>query len=78
MLQLTNPILEEIRETDNLLIRTYRKVARTLQARGDANGFKCYLRKMFKTYEHLKLVQQEIDLNEREAGAERPLSESQD
>lgn len=67
MLHLTNPILKEIKDADGLLIKLYRKIAKALKKKGDLQGYRKYIKKMFEEINHRKTIQQEIELNEREA-----------
>ena len=65
--KIQTPILKDLVVVDILLIRTYRKLAATLRRKCDEKGYKRYIRKMFRTYEHLNFNQQEIEANANDA-----------
>lgn len=67
MYKFTNPILEEIQDTDRLLAKVYKKVATALAKKGNTEGRKNFLKKMFDTIKHSKSIKDEIEKNAREA-----------
>lgn len=66
MYKFTNPILEDLKETDTLLIRAYKKVAKACARQGNESAKKAWLKKMFDAIRHRKGIQQEIEQNERD------------